>query len=397
MKILMLSNRLPFPPKDGGAIAVYNMMKGLKEAGNTLTLFSLNTPKHYIRPDQYSEEFQSLGNLIPIDIDTSLKAINAFLNLFTKESYNLKRFYAKHVEDALIKLLKKESFDLIQVEGLFMAPYIELIRKYSKAICVLRTHNIEHQIWERLANQAYGLKKWYLKLLTRRLKRVELTLPGRFDAIIPITEEDAAFFRKQFPATGCFVCPAGVDLDKFIPDSLAAEPDTLFHLGALNWMPNAEAVKWFIHSVWPQLHAKYPSLRFVIAGKHTPAEFFGWKYPNVEVAGEVEDAVAFMNSKKIMIVPLLSGSGMRLKIIEGMACAKTIVSTPVGAEGIAYTQGKDILIAEDADAFAQAISYCLEHPYEAEQIGEQASKLAREKYNNRYIIDNLLSYYRQLV
>lgn len=395
MNILLLCNRVPYPLKDGGAIAMYNMMKGLKETGNSVDVFALNTKKHHVLPADLPEIFTQRGGITTVDIDTSINPLDAFLNLFTHKSYNIERFHQKHVEQKLKEVLEANTYDLVQIEGLFMLPYIHVLRKYSKAKIAFRAHNVESQIWQRLASSAKGIKKWYLELLSKRILAFETTVPGLVDFIIPITPEDAGFFENHFHRVHIKVSPAGVDLEHFIRTENKPIEKSFFHLGALNWIPNQEAVKWLLSDIFQKLISIRNDFTIYIAGKHTPDSFLQYNNSNVVVLGEIDDAVQFMNTKQVMLVPLLSGSGMRLKIIEGMALGKAIISTSIGAEGIEYTDKENILIANTTDEFVLAIQHLLDHPEKTKALGEAASKLIQEKYNNKVIVEELLNYYKE--
>jgi glycosyltransferase involved in cell wall biosynthesis len=395
MKILLLCNRIPYPLTDGGAIAIHNMIKGLKEAGNRVDVFSLNTLKHFVEPTKIPSFFNENGSLIYVNVDTSIKPLDAFLNLFGNKSYNIERFFQSVVMERLKKLLLTSQYDLIQIEGLFMLPYLDTIRKFTKAKVSYRAHNIESQIWSRLAASASGIKKWYLELLSKRLMEFESKVPGKVDVIIPITNDDAQFFKTYFRDVKIFVSPAGVDLDNFKNIDVKPIAKSFFHLGALNWLPNQEAVSWLTKSIFQKLISKRSDFSIYIAGKHTPSRFFDYQNSNLFVLGEVDDAIKFMCQHEVMLVPLLSGSGMRLKIIEGMALSKAIISTSVGAEGINYTPNKNILIANTEEEFVSAIEYLLDQPQRITELGSAAKKLIHEEYDNSTIVKRLSAYYKE--
>lgn len=397
MNILLLCNRVPFPLKDGGAIAVYNMITGLKNAGNTVDVFALNTKKDFLNPSELPQELITKGSFYTADIDTTVRAIPALLNLFSKNSYNISRFYNTSVDQKLINHLKNKQFDIIQIEGLFMLPYVPSIRKYSDAKIMFRAHNVEAQIWSRLANAAIGIKKWYLSLLSERIKTFESIIPGTVDYIIPITAEDASYFKNNFPSAKIFVSPAGVNLENFKLSNTIPEAKSLFHLGALNWIPNQEAVQWLLTDIFQKLISIRSDFTIHIAGKHTPEHFYQYSNANIVVLGEIDNAVDFINSKSIMLVPLLSGSGMRLKIVEGMSLGKAIISTSVGAEGIRYTNQENIIIANTTDEFVTAIQDLLDHPEKIKHIGLAAKKLIEEEYDNKHIVGKLNDFYKEVL
>jgi len=164
----------------------------------------------------------------------------------------------------------------------------------------------------------------------------------------------------------------------------------------MNWIPNAEGIKWFLHNVWPDLRNEFPYLRFYLAGREMPSWMLRMNIPGVVVVGEVEDAREFMDSHHIMIVPLFSGSGIRIKIIEGMAAGRAVVSTRIGAEGIDYTNGGNILIANAVCEFVDLISLCVTDEKRTGKLGREARKLIETSYDRRRIIRELVTFYKQL-
>jgi len=399
MRILQICNRIPYPPHDGGAIAMLNMTKGFSKLGVELHLLCLNTKKHYFDPNSLPALFQDLASFETVEIDTDVKPVQAAMNLlFTRKSYNISRFYSKQFEKELIKTLKANTFDIVHLEGLHICVYLNAIRKHGGGakIC-LRAHNLEYVIWERLAeNETNPLKRFYLKSLAKRLFDFEVKTAKNVDALVPITETDAEIFREMSPNIPVFVSPAGLDLEAYTINATKQEWPGIFHLGALNWMPNIEALQWFLKEVWPRLHKEYPKLKFHVAGRNMPAWLNDLKTVGVEAHGEVANAIDFMNSKTIMIAPLLSGSGMRIKIIEGMALGKTIVSTTIGAEGIPYEDQKNILIADTPDAFYLALKKCIQNQESAKKIGKNARKFAEENFSNEVLVGKLVGFYERI-
>jgi glycosyltransferase involved in cell wall biosynthesis len=194
------------------------------------------------------------------------------------------------------------------------------------------------------------------------------------------------------------VTPSGIDFETTAADWAQIDFPSIFHIGSLDWFPNQEGLMWFIGNCWEKLYHMYPGLRFYIAGKKAP----GWliarfRQPNVVFIGEVENAFEFMKSKAIMVVPLLSGSGMRVKIVEGMALGKTVVTTSIGAEGIQVTDGHNILIADHSEDFVRAIEMLIENRQESERIGINAKQFIRENYDNMAITTDLADFYLNLL
>ncbi len=394
MRILHLANKLPYPPRDGGSIATFSLAYSFAELGHEVSILAMNTSKHYYDLSRLPAGVAEMMEIIGVDVNTDLNPVKALKNLlFSSKPYNAVRFVNKDYETRLADLLGNEKYDVIQLEGLYLAPYIPLIRSLSNAVVAMRAHNVEHEIWERSVAQQSGLKKWYLKNLAGRIHKMELEYLNDYDVLAPITARDAGRFKKMGCSLPVHVVPTGVDAEKFNPDRSGIEYPSLFHIGALDWLPNQEGLMWFLDNVWNELHEHYPDLRFYIAGRNAPAFIRNLKAPNVVFLGEVEDAYEFMRSKAIMIVPLLSGSGMRIKIIEGMALGKTIISTTIGTEGIPTANQKNILIADDAGEMLDAVKSMIDNFDLFENIGKNAVTFVQEKFDNRAIASSLLKFY----
>lgn len=372
---------------------MYNLAKGLHDARNEIHILAVNTPKHFVK--EIPDELKKIAKADAVFVDTKIKASEAFFNLFSSESYNVSRFYSSEFENKLTEILKENSFDIIQLESLFVTPYLKAIRKYSKAPVVLRAHNIEHFIWEKVAGDENNfLKKIYIKSLAKKLKNYELKIIKKLDAIVAITEEDKKEFQKINPAIPVHVAPVGLDPGDYTTENSTIE-FCLFHLGSMDWLPNIEGVNWLLNEVWPLIENK--EIKLYLAGRKMPQELLSLNKINIIVEGTINDSRKFIREKQIMLVPLLTGGGMRVKIIEGMALGKTIISTTKGAEGINYTDGKNILIADTAQAFAEKISYLINNKNSCEEIGRNAKNLFLEKYSYLKIAEEVNVFYKSLL
>lgn len=398
MNILQICSKPPFPPKDGGSVAMNILTWGLMEAGNNVKVLAVNTPKHFISDEDIDLNYRQKTRYESVFIDTAVKPLDAFLNLFSSKSYNIIRFYSKAFEDKLISILKSEQFEIVHLETLWVAPYVDVIRKHSNAKIILRSQNVEYAIWQRLAaNASSPLKKWYLNLLSARLKKYEIGMINKYDAIATITDIDL----KSVKADGCHLpvinIPFGIDLKNYKIDNSSTEFPAVFHIGAMDWMPNADGIRWVVEKVWPKVRESAPELKLYLAGRNMPQWLLDLNAKNIQVLGEVADSHQFINSKSIMLVPLFSGGGMRVKIIEGMALGKTIISTSIGAEGIDYENGKDLLIANTESEFVEAIIKCSKDKFISDQLGINARKLIEQKYDNKIICEQLSQFYKELI
>ena len=373
-----------------------SIITGLLDAGHHVKILAVNSEKFNVKESDIPEDYKKKTGIELIDVDLSVKPMNAFLNLFTKKSYHVERFISDDFKARLIEVLDKEQFDIVQLEMLYMAPYVDVIRAHSKAMIVLRAHNVEHKIWERIAKETQSpLKRWYINHLAKTLKEYELNALETVDGIAAITRKDAAFFRK-YSSKPVIDIPFGVYPEEFTPKYEIEGKPKFYHIGSMNWMPNEEGIRWFINEVLPKTVEKVYDFVYHLAGRNMPEWLTTMKDPHIDVVGEVPDAKAFVANNDVAIVPLLSGSGIRIKIIESMAMGKTVITTRVGAEGILYDEDVNIIIAENKAKMVEAIRSINENPQIAVTIGQAARRLVEETYDNRKIIARLLMFYEQI-
>lgn len=397
MKILQLTNKPPYPDKDGGAIATLNLTQGLSRLGHVITVLSMNTLKHHTRladiPPRVSEMADFRFVEVPAPINTTGAAWNF---LFSSLPYNAARFISENYSQALISLLQEKKFDIIQLEGLYLCPYIPVIRQYSQAKIVYRAHNVEFEIWERSVSMAKGLRKMYLRNLAARIRHFEISWLNQYDLLVPITDRDALKLKTMGNTQPVHVCMAGIDTTNLVADRANLEYPSVFHLGSLEWSPNQEGLLWFLNQCWPELHREFPGLKFYVAGRNAPKWLIQkMNQPGVIFEGEVPDAYLYMNSRAIMVVPLLSGSGMRIKIIEGMALGKAIVSTTIGAEGLGTTCGKNILIADNPESFVEEIRKLVTQRGLFDSLGRESMLFIQENFDNLALTGRLAGFYQR--
>lgn len=393
MKILQLCIRVPFPPADGGSIAMYHLQKSLFENGVQLKVLSFNTIKQLTDLNTLDEAYKKMTQIEGVYLDNRINPFTALFNIFTGESYHIIRFIRRDFEEALIRILKKEKFDTILLESLYMIPYMEVIREYSQAKVVLRTHNIEHLIWKRLAQtEKLWLRKWYLNLLAERLRHYEQWSLNRVDAIAAMTKEDEDLLTKLGADVPIHIAPVGLNTQDY-PVNEHPDPLMVFHIGAMDWLPNIEGIEWFLKKVWPIIQEKKPNAKLKLAGKKMPASIKSYANEQIEVNDFVDDNIAFIGHGGIMIVPLFSGSGMRVKIVEGMAMGKAIVTTSIGAEGIHGVDGRDFLIANTAEEFAEKVLSLLNNSSRQKELGNYAKNFAQSHFDNLSIGKKLIEFF----
>lgn len=398
MKILILTHRVPFPQNGGYAIVVCNTIKGLIALGHEVALVALNGKRYHGSVQTTGDELLQKIRYTSYDININISVLDAITNLFNKKSNDVDRYYDAEFEKLLLRELRQTAYDVIQFEGLFVTPYLAAMRKHTQARLIYRSHNIEHQVWMRLAQQKSDLfKKWYLHLLARRVKDYELQQLNKFDGIAVFTNEDKKTMVSYGVTIPVDIFPVGISLPDYKPDYNKTEFPSLFFLGSLDWMPNREGIEWFIENFYKDLTEGDLRVKFYVAGHNIPDSFDDYEaMGKIYIQGEVDDASEFVNSKAIMVVPLLSSGGMRVKIVEGMAMEKCIISTSLGAEGINFTNGANILIANNRQEFYDAIARCITDEEFCRNIGLNARRLIEEQHDVHVIAPSLVAFYQSV-
>lgn len=401
MRILQLCKKYPYPLKDGESIAVTNLGRALHELGCDLTLLAMNTVKHKADTSVVPEALSHYSEIHTVEVDNRLKPVDALVNLFSGDSYHISRFISRDFESKLIEILTSGTYDIIQLETLYLAPYLPTIRKYSKAMIAMRAHNVEHEIWERITEKSGFLpKKWYLRYLTDKLRKFEMQTLNEYDFLVAISERDLNKFKKLGYQNGAIASPVGIDLRSYRiagDQKRSSEKQIdLFFIGSLDWMPNMDGLGWFMDEVWHKIRSEYTDVGFHVAGRNTPASLMNKSDDRLVIHGEIPDAHQFIRDHHIMIVPLFSGSGMRVKILEGMALGKTIITTSLGLEGIPARHGQEVLIADNAPEFIEAIRRCRTEEGLMQRLGAQAQEFIRENFDAMDIAQRLLESYQYI-
>lgn len=360
-----------------------------KENGYSVKHVCISTEKHPFDRNAYPEYVPEPETVF---ISTKLNPFQAGFHLLKGRSYHLSRFESGELEEKLKQLLQKEHYDVIFLESLYSAACLDVIQLNSNAKIVIRTHNAEFVLWERIAALTKNpLKKWYISKLSAQLKKEELSILNSVDAIATLSSEDSKIFQKLGVKTTIGLIPIA------LPD-VAKKTDysstTFFHLGSMNWKPNREAVQSLLENIFPLIQNKIPDAYLKIAGSFMSDFDCKSQDKNVEVLGFIEDAEDFFRSEGIFLSPIQSGSGVRVKILEAMNLGTSVITTKIGAEGIHTTDG--IIIAKNQAEFVQsAIDLYLDEE-KRKELGTKAFQYIRENHSIKTVASKLNDFLRSI-
>jgi len=381
MKLLNISHRVPYPLKDGGAIMIYNFLKGYKKLGIETHFVGIAAKKHQINLIHARAKLEKLAKVYFFKLDTDVKLWGALIHLINRKSYNITRFYHPELARYIKDKLDQEEFDAIQFETIFMASYLPIVRSMTKAPCVLRQHNMESEIWERRAkSEKNKIKKAYLLHLTKRLHQFEKENIPLFDSIVWVTENDREKGKVCSAQSTNYVVPSGIEIPQKTTIN-KINSNKWYHLGALDWPANIDSLQWFLKNIWPTLLQKNKEIELHIAGRNCPGFLKKMKLDKVYIHGEVEDKEMFLKDKSICLIPIKAGSGIRIKLLEAVAQGKVIVSTHIGCQGIPEELLKTTVVANDLGEFLLAKK-------EIEKIETKTIEQMRDKLKKLYSIEN---------
>lgn len=402
MKILVIVHKPPYPPVDGGAMATLNMCLGLARAGNKVTVLSISTLKHPSEVNKIPAKIRSEINFEFLNIDLTTNIFGGLLNFFFSPlPYNVQRYVKKSFKQLIKNYIAIDDFDLVQLEGIYIVPYIKTIRKAFAGKVVMRAHNVENSIWKSLAKEeTVWYKKLYFNVLHRRLKRMEIGMCDKVDALVAISEPDKDWFAAHGLAKPSITIPVGYFNKTKQIRNLEQFPNSAFaYIGALDWIPNYEGLIWFIDWVWPHIQAEVPEAEFHIAGRNAQESLAERLIAERRVIfhGQVPDSAEFISNYPIMVVPLHSGSGIRVKIIEGMFLGRAIVCTSAAIKGIDVVDGEHVLIADTPDDFANQIIKLIRNPELTSTIEQNALEYASTNYDAVNLGVKLTKFYENLL
>jgi polysaccharide biosynthesis protein PslH len=395
MKILAITPYLPAPPDFGGAARIYNILRQLQERCE-LTVFSLATGE-----DDSSESENAFERLVAAPVPmtarspaTLAKRSIQMRSTLSRQSFQRHFYWHEDAQRELDKLLAQESFDIVQIEFSQMAAY----QTGGSARRVVDLHNIEYDVLKQAAENASGPKRIFNRWEWRKLRQEEEQAWRDADLCLATSEPDAERVRD---VTGreCLVVPNGVDDQYFARQPLdTAEPATIVFTGAIRYQPNADAVTYFVRRVWPLIRDLEPNATFNIVGADPPDEIVRLgELSGVRVSGSVDDVRPWLRSASAVVVPLLSGGGTRLKILEAFAVGRPVVSTTIGASGLEVEDDRHLIISDRPVDMAQSVVSLLRNREQARVLGDNAYQLVQAKYRWSTIVDRLYARYQELV
>lgn len=382
MRILLLTQVLPYPPDSGPKVKTWNLLKYLCEK-HEVTLVS------FVRGDQSSEArmleaYCSAVHTVPMKRDPIQDGMALVRSIVSGQPWLMVRDDRVAMRRLVTRLVAERVYDIVHADQLNMAQYAARV---GGARRLLDAHNALWLLYKRLWNtMPGGLRKWLLGRDWRLLKRYEGQVCREFDAILAVSDEDKMALEEAAggPAN-ITVIPIAVDVNELQPVARRPGANHILYVGTMYWPPNVDGVLWFIREVYPRIRARRPDVVFDVVGARPPRDILdlSGEDTGVNVLGYVPDPTPQLESAGVMVVPLRAGGGIRVKILNALAQALPIVSTRIGCEGIKVENGRHLLIADSPEEFAASVLQLLEDQNLATELGRNGRRLIEEVYDYR--------------
>jgi polysaccharide biosynthesis protein PslH len=382
MKILWVKAGGLVPPDTGGKIRSYNILRELARQ-HCVTFFSFYAAHEGDSHPNLKNMFDRVVCMpLRLPAPKSLgEMVDYGIHLFASPPYNITKYCRPEVRRRLRTLLQRETYDVILCDFMVAAGVIPWDWPTPK---VLFTHNVEAAIWRRHYEVATNpIWKMISHQEWRKMEAAERRYLQLADRVLTVSETDRDAFAPLLDLGKLTVIPTGVDVDYFQPMAAEENANSLIFTGSMDWLPNEDAIFYFVDSILPLIKQQCPLVSLEVVGRSPSGKLqaLAEREKSIRLTGWVEDIRPFMARGSVCIVPLRIGGGTRLKIFEAMAMGKAIVSTSVGAEGLPVRAGENILLADMPDDFARSVVSLLLNANERKRLGTAARALVQEKYS----------------
>jgi glycosyltransferase involved in cell wall biosynthesis len=361
MRILFLSQLLPYPPDAGAKVRSYHLIQYLAQRGHEVTLVAFRRPSDRAADIEHMKQYCSAVHTVPMNRSRVRDLWHLGRSVVSRSPFLIARDHIPAMHRKIEALLASSQFDAVHVDQLWMAQYALAARDNGtgagqRPLLVLDQHNAVFVVAQRLAESSTN--RLARKMFSREsalLQRYEQEVCAQFDRVVWVTNED----RAALGGAAGLTIPICINPDEKTVVQRAPHAHRVTFLGGLHWPPNADGVRWFASQVWPRVAELVPGALLTVIGKDPPAEVDPALVPQLEAPGFVRDLAPYLSETAVFIVPLHAGGGMRVKILDAWAWGLPVVSTTIGAEGLAYGHGENLLIADTEAEFAEAVARVL--------------------------------------
>ena len=389
MQILLLTQVLPYPPDSGPKVKTYHLLRHLA-AHHEVTLVSLVRSPAEVARAQELRDLCAEVHTVPLRRSRLRDAYYLARSLLRGESFIISRDHSATLHALLSKITAQRSFDIIHADQLNMAQFAVGLPAGAR---ILDEHKAVWTSVRRMADQSHNLlRRIFLDIEARRLRRYEAEICARFDGILAVSVPDRYALELAAVEAGVSlppiaIIPIAVDARAEPPVRREPVPKTILSIATMFWPPNVDGVLWFAREVYPLVRQAVPDVRFAIVGARPPHSVtrLAEDDPSIEVTGYVDDPRPYLERSAALIVPVRAGGGMRVKILEALARGVPVVSTTIGYEGIDLTPGNELLVGDTPAAFAAALIALLNDPALGCRLAAAGRRVAEDVYDWRVV------------
>ncbi len=394
MKILQLCHKPPFPPNDGGTKAMHANTIALQKLGHEVHVLTIETPKHPVLWADLEGDYIHTTDFTAYFENTTPSRYDAFQAFLFKENYHLERFNIPEFHALVQKKLADVEYDVVWLESLYVACYIETVRNASAIPIILRAHNVEYQLWDHRLEEYTFPSSLFIKTFNKQLKQTEKEVFKKVDAIAAISDKDALLIKPDANSTPLYTLPYFVEERSSNTNNKSF---TFGYIGALDWEPNIQGVLWLANEVWPTVKLELPDAELHIAGRNMDQRITEIQQNGVIVHGEVDNSDDFIQSAQILTVPLFSSSGIRIKLIEAFASKKAVVASSAATDGLNQGVDKASLIADSSSQFAQGMIHLATNESAQHHLEQQAFDFYQSNYSEQLYLQRLTDLMKEVV
>ena len=397
MRILFITDYLPYPPITGDLIRNYNLIRRVARQHQVWLAGFLPTPDE-AEGVSYLQAFCHGVEAVSLPRRHKLARLPGLLRYISAGiPFDFEFLHSQELADRIRRLAFTVDFDIVQIEQSRMALYLEALPPDAHSRSILVFHNIAAYQYDRISHielkPARRVRAW---LHSRMLHRWEPRYAEQFDRCITVSEVDRGLLMKANPRLKVDVVPNGVDTQIYQPLPLENTQPALLLIGNMSYAPCADGALWFCNQVLPRIRRVLGEVEVWIVGVSPPPEVVRLSGDGVHVTGRVEDVVPYYRRSAVSVVPLRAGGGTRLKILEAMALGRPVVSTSIGCEGLDVEDGRHLLIADDPECFAERTVRLLTDKALYRRLVTEARWLVEAKYDWDVIAEQLLSIYSEI-
>jgi glycosyltransferase involved in cell wall biosynthesis len=386
MQLLYLTNKPVYPTVDGGCKAMQALLELLLATEIPITHFTLSTEKHPFKSTEYPKDIREKCSIKAFEVATKLTIFGFIKSFFLGNSYNITRFYVPELEKAISNFAPNEEV-IVVMESIYLAPYLPELKKRKNTRIFIRTHNVEHDLWLQNSNSTKNpFKKIAYTYIANRLKTEEIIAFSEADELFTLTENDANSINDLGVNTPCTVVPMHFQMNH---QQVDYSINDLFFVGSMNWFPNIEAVQKLKEDLFPILKKEFPFLTLKLAGSFSPKQAL---INGVEHVGFVEDLANFFQSSGVLVAPIMTGSGVRVKLLEAMSYGVPIITTEIGAIGIPHNNG--LIIVKSSEEFISKIQQLITSEELRQTIGQQAKEFIQQHYSFSAVLTKIIERFK---